>query len=265
MKVLIPFTVVMLCVGLGANIIQKGFLFTLKPLAPNFSKIDPIKGFKKLFSLTSFVELIKSILKILIIGLIVTLVVKGEISSFPTLIQMELKGMLVYIGSVTSKIILYVGLAMGGLALLDYMYQRWDYERGLKMSKQEVKDEYKQREGDPQVKARIKSLQRQWARQRMMEKVKEADVVITNPTHLAIAIQYESGKMIAPIVVAKGSGFIAQRIKDIARGAGVPVVENRFVAALLFKTVEIGQTIPQELYKAVAEILAYVYKLKGKV
>ena len=151
------------------------------------------------------------------------------------------------------------------LALFDYGYQKWEFERSIRMSKQELKEEYKQMEGDPQIKSKIRQKQRELARSRMMSSVPKADVVITNPTHLAIALQYDRGKMIAPTVVAKGAGEVAEKIKQVARKAGVPVVENKPLAQALFKSLDIGDVIPEALYKAVAEILAYVYRLKAKV
>jgi len=172
--------------------------------------------------------------------------------------------MLQYISHASFGLLLKVTIAFLGIAALDFLYQRWDYEKKLRMSRQELKDELKQREGDPQIKARLRSLQRQIARQRMMQRLKEADVVVTNPTRLAVALKYERGRMAAPMVVAKGRGFIAEKIREIATAAGVPIVENKPLAEILFRTVEIGQLIPEALYRAVAEILAYVYRIKGR-
>ena len=170
-----------------------------------------------------------------------------------------------FTAEVAFKIIFYVFLAMLVLSALDYLYQRWQYEESLKMTKQEVTDEHKQSEGDPKVKARIRSLQRQTAYHRMMAEVPKADVVITNPTHLAIALRFKSDEMPAPRVVAKGAGYIAERIRETAREHNVPIVENKPLAQTLFKMTELGDYIPVDLYRAVAEVLAYVYRLKGKV
>jgi flagellar biosynthetic protein FlhB len=173
-------------------------------------------------------------------------------------------GVLAYIGKVMFRIVVTTAWVLIVLAILDYLYQRWEFEKGLKMTKQEVKDEFKQTEGDPRVKSRIKRAQREQARRRMMANVPKADVVITNPVHLAVALEYDGTRMIAPRVVAKGAGVIAENIKEIARKHGVPVVENKPVAQLLYKMVDIDGLIPEKLYRAVAEILAYVYSLKEK-
>lgn len=177
--------------------------------------------------------------------------------------QMDVKDIISFIGMTSFKICLYVSLGMIILAILDYAYQKYEHNKSLKMTKQEVKDENKQTEGDPQVKARIRSIQIEMSRRRMMESVPEADVIITNPTHLAIALKFDSEKMVAPKIVAKGAGKIAERIREIARENHVPIVENKLLAQTLFKISEIGDYIPAELYQAVAEVLAYVYRLKG--
>lgn len=260
---LMPLLSIVLVAGIAANLLQIGFLFTGKPLVPNFTKLDPIKGIKKLFSLRSLVELVKALFKVLFIGVIVFLLLKGELTTIPSLMHMGVGDILSFIGRVAFKICLYTCLSLIVLAALDYAYQRWQHEKDLKMSKQEVKDEFKQREGDPAVKAKIKRIQIEMSQRRMMEMVPEADVVITNPTKLAIALKYNAEGMVAPKVIAKGAGFIAERIKGIAREKGIPVIENKPLAQTLFKLVEIGDLIPENLYRAVAEILAYVYRLKG--
>jgi flagellar biosynthetic protein FlhB len=261
--ILMPLMLIVLIAGVAANLLQIGFLFTGEPLVPNLSKLDPIKGIKKLFSLRSLVELVKALLKVLFVGGIAFLLLKGELETIPSLTQMGVGEILSFIGRVAFKICFYTCLVLIALSALDYAYQRWQHERELKMTKQEVKDELKQREGDPAVKARIKRIQREMAQRRMMEMVPEADVVITNPSKLAIALKYKAEGMIAPKVIAKGAGLIAERIKEIAREKGIPIIENRTLARTLFKLVEIGDFIPENLYRAVAEILAYVYRLKG--
>jgi flagellar biosynthetic protein FlhB len=218
---------------------------------------------KRFVSLKSLVELGKSIIKILFIGGIAYLILKSDLEEFPNLIQQEVGQIVVFIARVSLKLFFLVSLAMIVLAVLDYIYQRWQYEQDLKMTKQEVKDEFKQSQGDPKVKARIRGVQLEMARRRMMEAVPEADVVITNPTHLAIALKFDSREMIAPRVVAKGAGFVAQRIREIAEENRIPLVEEKPLAQALYKMVEIGDYIPAELYRAVAEVLAYVYRLKG--
>jgi flagellar biosynthetic protein FlhB len=262
--IMAPLLLTVVIAGLLANYLQIGFIFSPEAMAPKFEKLDPIKGFQRLVSLRSIVELVKSILKMSIIGLIVWFTLKDEIDNLIPLMEDSLMGILVYTGKVTFRIMITTCWALIVLSLLDYLYQRWEYEKGLRMSRQEVKDEYKQSEGDPIVKARIRRIQREMARKRMMANVPKADVVITNPTHLAVAIHYDPDKMFAPTVVAKGAGYVAEKIKEIALSSKVPVIENKPVAQLLYKTVDVDRAIPEDLYRAVAEILAYVYGLKER-
>jgi flagellar biosynthetic protein FlhB len=261
--ILVPFFVPILVAGLAGNIGQIGFEIHGEPMYPKLTKLNPIAGFKKLISLRSLVELVKSIVKILLVGSIAFGIVEKETKAMPALMQQEVFDILLFIGRVAFKIIFFVCLALIVLAFLDYAYQRWQYEQSLKMTKQEVKDERKQSEGDPKVKGRIRRVQQELARRRMMEAVPEADVVITNPVHLAVALKFDAAKMIAPKIIAKGSGHIAEKIKEIARNHQVPLVENKPLAQALHKMAEIGEFIPVELYRAVAEVLAYVYRLKG--
>ncbi len=261
--ILIPFFVPILIAGMAGNIGQIGFEIHGEPMRPKLTRLNPIAGLKKLVSLRSMVELVKSVIKILFIGGIAFGIVKNEITAMPALMQQEVVEILLFIGRVAFKIFFFVCLALIVLAFFDYVYQRWQYEQSLKMTKQEVKDERKQIEGDPKVKGRIRRVQLELARRRMMEAVPEADVVITNPVHLALALKFDAAKMIAPTIVAKGSGYVAERIKEIARIHQVPIIENKPLAQALHKMVEIGDFIPVELYRAVAEVLAYVYRLKG--
>ena len=242
---------------------QVGFQINTEAMTLKLIKLNPISGMQRLASLKSLVELAKSMIKILFIGSIAYLLVKSDLQEFPSLIQQEVGQILVFIARISLKISFFVCLAMIILAVLDYIYQRWQYEQDLKMTKQEVKDEHRQTYGDPKVKARIRGVQMEMARRRMMEAVPEADVVITNPTRLAIAMKFDAREMIAPRVLAKGSGHIAQRIREIALENKIPIVEEKPLAQALFKMVEIGDYIPAELYRAVAEVLAYVYRLKG--
>ena len=261
--ILISFFVPILIAGMVANIGQVGFEMHAEPLQPKLSKINPIAGLKKFISLRSLVELAKSILKILVVGGISYGLIKAESARFPTLMQQGVGDILLFIAQVAFKILFLVCLALIIIAVFDYIYQRWQFEQGIKMTKQEVKDERKQIEGDPKIKGRIRKAQLEMAARRMMEAVPEADVVITNPVHLAVALKFEADEMIAPTVIAKGSGHIAERIKEIAGEHQVPIVEDKLLAQTLFKMVEIGEFIPVELYRAVAEILAYVYRLRG--
>ncbi len=261
--VLLPFLMPIAIVAVVANVMQVGFLVSSEAMALKLNKLNPISGMKRFVSLKSLVELAKSIIKLLFIGSIAYLLVKSDMQDFPLLIHQEVGQILIFIGRVSLKVCLFVCLAMVLLAAIDYIYQRWQHEQDLKMTKQEVKDEHKQTYGDPKVKARIRGVQMEMARRRMMEAVPEADVVITNPTRLAIAMKFDAREMIAPRVLAKGSGHIAQRIREIALANKIPIVEEKPLAQALFKMVEIGDYIPAELYRAVAEVLAYVYRLKG--
>jgi len=261
--ILIPFFVPVLIAGIAGNIGQIGFEIHGQPIKPKLDKLNPISGIKKFVSLKSLVEMVKSIFKVLFVGGIAYGVVSKETAKFPGLMQQEVGEILLFIGKVAFKIFFFVCLALILLAALDYLYQRWQYEKDLKMTKQEVKDERKQSEGDPKIKGRIRRMQLEMARRRMMEAVPQADVVITNPVHLAVALKFDAASMMAPAVVAKGSGHIAERIKETARNHQVPIIEDKPLAQALHKMVEIGEYIPVELYRAVAEILAYVYRLKG--
>jgi flagellar biosynthetic protein FlhB len=260
--VLIPLMLAVMTAGVVGNVAQFGFLFTGEKLTPNLAKLNPISGLKKLVSLRSLVELAKSVIKLVIISGVAYVVFARYLEQIPGLMQMSIGNILKFIGQVSFQLCLYTCMVLFLMAVLDFSYTKWQHHQDLKMTKQEVQDEHKQREGDPAVKARIRSVQREMARQRMMEAVPEATVVITNPTHLAIAISYAEG-MHAPTVVAKGAGFVAQKIKAIAAENDVPLVENKPLARAIFQSAEIGDFIPADLYRAVAEILAYVYRLKG--
>ncbi|HEN20535.1 MAG TPA: flagellar biosynthesis protein FlhB [Desulfobacteraceae bacterium] len=261
--ILTPLMFTVLVAGIAGNILQFGFLLTSKPLSPDLSRLDPIKGIRKLLSLRSLVELVKSLFKVVFIGIVAFLVIRGELAGIPSIVQLDVGGILAFIAKVSFKVCFYTCLALIVLAILDYTYQRWQHEKDLRMTKQEVKDDYKQTEGDPNVKARIRSIQREMARARMMEQVPDADVIVTNPTRLAIALKFDSEVMIAPKVTAKGAGYIAEKIKEIAKENDVPIVENKPLAQALYKTVDLGEFVPIDLYRAVAGVLAYVYKIKG--
>ncbi len=261
---LAPFLLLMVFVGLAANLMQVGFKITPKAMKPKFSKLNPISGFKnKFLSLRPLVELVKSCLKIGLLGYIAYSVYRQNFAGFFSLLNQPVGIILTFMAKLAFQILWRCGLLMLLIAFLDYLYQRWDFMENQKMSKQEVKDEMKQAEGDPQVKSRIRSMQMNAARQRMMQEVPKADVVITNPTHIAVALVYDQESSEAPLVVAKGAGLIAEKIKKVAREHGVPVVENKALARLIFKTVELNQMIPETLYQAVAEVLAYIYRRDG--
>jgi len=260
---ILPIMILAFVVALGVNYLQVGFLWSVEALAPKASKIDPVQGLQRMFSVRSLSELAKSLAKLTIVGWVAFSTLKEAFPNFVPLIYQDRWAILSWLGLTSWKLTIRCCMVIAVLAILDYFYQRWEFERKLRMSKQELKDEYKQTEGDPMVKSRIRSIQREMARRRMMEEVPKADVVITNPTHLAIALLYASAKMKAPKIVAKGADHIALRIRAVAEQSRVPVVENRPLAQNLYK-LELGEEIPSRLYQAVAEILAYVYRLKKK-
>lgn len=261
--IVMPIMMVVTVAALFSNLLQTGFLASSEALTPKFSKIDPLKGLKRMFSLQSLVELIKNILKMLIIGIAAWLTIRGELANISPLMYQNAAGIMTYVGKVSFKIIVSTCWVLIVLAVMDFLYQKWEHGKSLRMTKQEVKEENKQLEGDPFIKARIRRIQREIARKRMMAAVPKADVVITNPTHLAIAIRYDQANMQAPVVVAKGADHIALKIKEIAKKHGVPIVENKPVARLLFTLTDIDEVIPENMYRVIAEILAYVYRLKN--
>ena len=258
-KTSIPLMVFIMIIGLGVNLFQVGMHFSTESLSFNPGRLNPIKGIGRIFSKRSLVELIKSILKIIIIGFFIYGFLKDQILAMPQLIYLDLLTSTSQIADIIFDLAFRIIGVFFVMAIADYCYQKWQHTQDLKMSKQEVKEEFKQMEGDPQIKGK----QRQMAMSRMMQEVPKADVIITNPTHFAVAMKYESG-MAAPIVIAKGQDYVAQKIKEVARENRVPIVENKPLARALYATVEIGEAIPQSLYKSVAEVLAYVYRLKRK-
>jgi flagellar biosynthetic protein FlhB len=251
-------------IAVASNICQVGFHWSSKAIQPKLSKLSLAKGMTRIFSPKSIVQLVKAFLKLAIIGIVSFIVIKSEIPGMLTLYDTSASFIFSYILKVSFNIFMWVTVVMVVVAILDYIYQKWQFEKEMRMTKQEVKEENKQAEGDPQVKSRIRSIQMQAARRRMMQEIPEADVVVTNPTHLALALKYEPGGIGAPRVVAKGAGKVAERIKKMAKDYHIPVVENKKLARNLYKMVGVGDEIPSELYQAVAELLAYVYKLKGK-
>jgi flagellar biosynthetic protein FlhB len=263
--ILLPLFLTLLVLAVAVNLVQTGVLFSSKAMEPKFSRINPVEGLKRIFSMQSVNELFKSLVKIGIVGYIAYTTIAADIAHVFPLIQQSIENILGFFGRSALRIGIHTSYALIAMAILDYAFQRWQHEKRLRMTLQEVKEERKESDGDPQIRSRIRSIMRELARQRMMEEVPKADVVVTNPTHVAVALRYLRQEMQAPKVVAKGAGYVAERIKAIAHEHHVPVVENRAVARNLFKTVEIGNPIPKTLYKAVAEILAYVYQLKRPV
>ena len=248
-----------------ATFAQTQMLVTFEVIRPKFSKLNPISGLKNLFSLKSLVEALKGLLKIAIILVLLYMFVRDSIHGFSQFMYSDLAVSLDAMKLRAFDLIVRIGMAFVVLAFFDLLYQRWNYERQLRMSKEEIKEEYKQTEGDPKVKGKIKELQRKMAQSRMMQAVPGADVVIRNPTHYAVALRYKPGKDVAPIVVAKGQDELALRIIAVAEDSGVTVVENRPLARALYASVEIGQSIPPDHYGPVAEVLVYIYKLNHKV
>ena len=262
-KTVMPIMFSILIVGLGINIFQVGLMISTEKLEPKLENLNPINGFGRIFSKRSLVELAKSIFKIIVIGYFLYLYLKDQIPLVPQFIFFDLPHSLATAADVIFVMAFQVVGVIMLMAMADYAYQRWQTTQDLMMSKQEVKDEFKQTEGDPQIKSKIKQKQRQMAMQRMMSEVPKADVIITNPTHLAVAITYKKG-MIAPLVIAKGQDLVAEKIKEIAREHHIIIVENKPVARALYEAVEVGGMVPAELYQAVAEILAYVYRIKHR-
>jgi flagellar biosynthesis protein FlhB len=260
---LAPIWLCLIVVAVLANYLQGGWIFSPSRLAPDLSRLQFFTGLKRLFSGNALVELAKSLAKVCCIGMVVYYFFKSRVLSFLPLVQQDTSQLLAHLKSASLQISWRVVLLLLVLGVLDYFYQRYRFEKNLRMTKQEVKDEMRQVEGDPRIKARLKSLMRQLSSRRMMAAVPQADVVVTNPTRLAVALRYDSDTMIAPQVVAKGRGFVALKIMALAQEAGVPRVENRELAQNLFGWVEVGSFIPTSLYRAVAEVLAYIYSLKA--
>ncbi len=264
-KLALPVFLITVVAGIMSNYVQIGFLFTAEPLMMKLEKLNPIEGAKRIFSLRSLVELFKSILKISITSSVAFMILWGAKGEFIQLSDKGVGQVAQFLGATVIKLGVVISLLLVVLAILDFAYQKYEHGKQLRMSKQDIKDEYKKSEGDPLIKGKIKEKQRQMAMNRMMDEVPKADVVITNPTHYAIAIAYRAGEMEAPTVIAKGKDFVALKIKEKAKENGVVAMENKPLARALFASTEIGEQVPEELFKAVAEVLAYVYRIKGKV
>ncbi len=263
--ILLPIFLVGFAVALLSDLIQVKWRPTSKPLMPKLSKLNPISGFKKIFSSNALVELIKSVAKILLIGYMAYSFLQDHYQNIFLLYDLSLMQAIQMIGQIVTDLGIRIAAVYMIIALADFAYQKWKFKEDMKMSKQEVKEEYKNQEGDPQIKGKIRQKMREVSQRRMMQALPQADVVITNPTHYAVAIQYDASKYAAPIVLAKGQDFLAHRIKEIAKENKVEIVENKPLARMLYANVEVGEIIPPELYQAVAEVLAFVYHLQGKV
>ncbi|MGE3910312.1 MAG: flagellar biosynthesis protein FlhB [Chloroflexota bacterium] len=262
--VMAPLLIAMPIVGIIANVGQSGLMLSTKSITPDLSRLDPMAGAKRLFSLRILVELVKTTVKVGIVGWLLYRAYRDSLPVFLSLAGADLATSLGLFVSTVYSTVMTVGGAFLVLAVLDYGYQRWEFLRGARMTKQEMKEEYKQSEGSPEIKNAIRRRQRRIAMSRMMQNVPTADVVVTNPTHFAVALRYRGDEMTAPKVIAKGQDLIAQRIKQIARENNVPVVENKPLARALFAAVEVDQEISYDLFEGVAQVLAYIYSLKRR-
>ncbi len=261
--ILLPMLAVFFVVGFVANVAQVGLKFSPEALAPKWGRLNPLAGIKKvMLSSHSAVELVKGIVKTIVLGIIGYTVIDDLIADAVTLVDSDIRSIARFLVAATSEVVIKVGVAYAVIAAADYFYQKFEFAKNMRMTKQEVKDEYRMNEGDPQVKGRIKTIQRQIAYKRMMTDVPTANVVVTNPTHFAVALKYETGKMSAPKVVAKGADLIALKIKEIAKAHNVPIVEDKPLARALYAAADVGDDIPEKLFQAVAQILAYTYRLK---
>lgn len=258
-----PIFAVAFAVSFIGDLVQVKWRVTTKPMKPKLSKLNPIKGFKKIFSVQSLMNLFKSIALVIIITFVVFSTISSKKGVLLNLYNVSLMEALGIIGDTVFDLAIMISVIYIIVGVADYIYQKIKFKNDMKMSKQEVKDEYKNAEGDPQIKGQIKQRMRQASMRRMMQSLPNADVVITNPTHFAVALKYETGKYNAPVVLAKGEDYLAQKIKDKAKECNIEIVENKPLARALYANVEVGQEIPEELYQAVAEVLAYVYGLRN--
>ena len=258
-----PLFLLVLLIGFFSSFFQIGWLFTTQPLVPDFTKLDPIKGMGRFFSRRSLVELVKSLIKVGLIAWVGYSTVIDRFGQALLLADTTIGATVAFLAQTAAIILAKICAVLIGIAFLDFLFVRWEMEEKMKMTKQEVKEEYKEMEGDPHVKAQIRSIQQEMARKRMMAEVPKADVVVTNPTHISVALRYSPDEMEAPMLIAKGADLVAMRIREIAREHDIPIIENPPVARLLHK-LELNALIPENLFKAVAEILAHVYSLKKR-
>lgn len=257
-----PVFIASILAGLTVNYLQVGFLFTTEPLNPQFNRLNPAEGLKKIVSKRALFELVKTLLKVTLVGLVAILFIRSHLEPLLLTLYQNVEEVWLTLSSMALQLAMRIGLVFLVLAVLDYLYQRYEHNNSLKMTKQEVKEEHKQMEGDPLLRARMRERQRKIVMERMMDDVPRATVVITNPTVLAVALLYRQGEDRAPVVVAKGADLIAGRIRELAVRHNVPLMEDKPLARTLYYHVDVGQEIPVELYQAVAEILAVVYSLK---
>ncbi|HAX72541.1 MAG TPA: flagellar biosynthesis protein FlhB [Firmicutes bacterium] len=261
-KIIVLIFVPLLIAGVAANLVQTGFLLTGETMKPSFDKINPIKGLKNMFTMKRFFDFAKNVVKLVVVAYVSISFVKSHVSDLMKLPYMNYMTSLETLGNLTQSFILQIIILVGVIAAIDYGFQRFDFMRNLRMSKQELKEEYKQMEGDPFIKGKRRQKQREMAMSRMVEAVSDSTVIVTNPTHFAVAIKYDSNADMIPKVMAKGLDYKAQKIKELAKEYHVPIIENKPLARTLYRTVEIDDEIPVDLYQAVAEILAIVYKME---
>lgn len=264
LKIMTPFMLAIVLTSIASNVFQTGFLFRFEPLIPDLDRLNPVSGLQNVFSWKMIAELVKSILKIVVVSYIPYTTMRSEIPMLIRFVKLDPTAAMVILLKIIFTMAIKIILILLVLALADYAFQKWRHEENIKMSKEEIKEEYKQREGDPKVKQKIREKQRQASSKRMMEEVPKATVVVTNPTHIACALKYDPQNDNAPTLVAMGAGLIARRIKDIALEHNVPIIENKPLARQLYKMLEIGDEIPSDLYAAVVEILAQVYRMKNQ-
>ncbi len=263
-KCVLPVMISAFCIGILVYVAQIGFLFSPNVLKVDFKKVNPIKGAQKFMSIKPFIEALKGVFKFAVILSITYVVFSGHLKTFAGFLHVDSAQAFLYGKSLLAELSFSILMGLLVVALADFAWVRYSYNKKLKMTKQEVKKEMKEKEGNPEVKQRIRTIQREMAQRRMLDDVRDADVIITNPTHISIAIKYDMEKMLAPEVLGKGADHLAMRMREIAKEHNIPMVENVPLARTIYKTVESGTAVPRTLYKAVAEILAFVYKLKKK-
>lgn len=263
-KMSAPFFIIAILIGTLGTYVQIGFLFSFEPLKPKFSHLNPMKGLQKIFSSRSLFELGKSLAKVILVSWIAWSSIQAEFTNMMKLMDLEIGPLTMYLINASLDIAIKICFSLLFISAMDYFFQWRKHEKEIRMSKQEIKEEYKQMEGNPEIKSKIKQKQREISMRRMLKDVPKADVVITNPTHYAVAIKYDPEKMSAPYILAKGADFMALRIKEVAKENKIHTMENKPLAQALYKSVEVGAAVPPELYKAVAEVLAFVYSLQGK-
>lgn len=265
MVICIPVFAGAVMMAIIVNVLQVRWQPTAKPLTPKFSKLNPLSGFKRIFSLDKLVDLLKALIKIFVVGYMAYSTFKDQVGIVYMVYDMELLTAVVMVGNIVINFGLKVSIIFLVIGVADYMYQKFKFAKDMRMTKQEVKEEFKQQEGDPKIKGQIRQKMREMSQRRMMQKLPEADVVITNPTHLACAIKYDKEIADAPVLIAKGADYMAQKIKEAARENFIPIVENKPLARMLYHNVELDEPITEELYQMTADVLAYVYSLNGKM